>query len=214
MWAIIRQYLIHRPFRRRCQIYTEAAFTLLEVLVVLVLLSLVVTLLASGLSMTFTIRERFADKQSELRVNRLQAHWFREVCSAFTPQHELDAELFAGTPNRISGLSLSPLQSDPGVPTMVDLAIEQRGEDCVVFYQQAGVEQIEIAFWPSAECRFRFVDKLTNKKQQWPPASFSESEQLPRAIILEIEQSAGLQVWITAISGRTQPRSWVTDEMF
>ena len=188
---------------------TDKGFTLLEVLIVLVLLSLVVSLLAAGLSMTFSLRERLLEQQQQLRVQTLESHWFRSVCSSFTPEQKPGGEHFSGTPLRIQGLALSPLLSAAGAPRRVELLLEQQGPVVVLQYRQDTGKLLEIGRWQADSGSFVFFDSEWKQQDRWPPRTFHESARLPRAILLKLDLPGSSLSWFAPITGRMQPRPWV-----
>ena len=181
-------------------------FTLLEVLVVLLIVSLISTMLVQGISMVLSLRYRFLAQLNCQQKDVLQSHWFREVCTAFTPEQSGAGGIFAGTGKQIHGLSLAPLLGKPGVATQVDFNLERKADEMVLSYREDGGEPIDIGRWPAVEGTFNYIDAEGRRRDQWPPASLDTAAQLPDAVMLRVDSARGPLAWFVAIPGRHQPR--------
>ncbi len=184
---------------------SSAGFTLLEILVVLVLLSMVMTMLMQGLSMIYNIRSRILVQINELRVNRLREHLLVDLLSAITPDHPKGDAVFAGDENGIYGLSLLSLQSDVGVPVQIRLWGDNADEQSRLLYQQGDSMEVEIGRWQSTTVQFTFFTKDGEEYHTWPPRN-SSLPQLPSAIMIRVGEEPEYPVWFVPILGRTEAR--------
>ena len=188
-------------------------FTLLEVLVVLLVVSLISTLLVQGISMVLAVRYRFVDQLNFQQTGVLQSYWFRQVCMGLTPDQPGRGGVFLGTHQQIHGLTLSPLQGESGMTKQVDLKLEQNAADMVLSYRQGDGRFLELARWPASQGGFYYLDGDGRWYEQWPPPVLENVTQLPAAVMLKVDRGRGPLAWFAAITARRQPRPLVMDAL-
>ncbi len=186
-------------------------FTLVEVLVVLVLLSMMMTLLMQGLTYVGGMRLRFLAQVERQQQGGLPSSWFRRVSSAMTPDHKRGQHLFSGDTRGFKGLTLAPLLGATGIPVPVYLFLEQQGENLRLMYQEYEDTPLELATWSASAGELRYLDDEGVWQGQWPLAEQGRQAQLPRAIMAQIRQAVGVQVWYGSIAGRRHPPTVLRD---
>jgi general secretion pathway protein J len=187
------------------RVRATAGFTLLEMLVVLVLVSLITTLLMQGLSQVLVLRSRVFAQLDGQRVTALQQHWFVSVNAALAPDQPEGEHVFAGQTGRLHGLSLMPLNGVAGMPTPVTWELEQVDNETVLRYQEGESEPWEVAHWLGDTEGFRYLDDEGTWHAQWPPG-LQTTAQLPAAIQLYVAGVRGPHVWVASVRGRREPR--------
>ena len=186
-------------------------FTLLEVLVVLLIVSLISTLLAQGISMVLNMRYRFVEQLNYQQSGVLQSYWFRQVSMGFTPDQPGGDGVFIGTNQQIHGLTLASLQGEIGVAKQVDFNLERKAADIVLTYRQNDGRSFELGSWPASQGGFYYLDSNGHWYDQWPPPVLESVAQLPAAVLLKVERGRSPLAWFAAITARRQPRSNVQD---
>ncbi len=187
-------------------------FTLLEILVVLVLLSMVMTMLMQGLSLIYELRGRILVQIDQQRVILLREHLLSDLISGITPDAPQDDAVFAGDENGFYGLSLQSLQGDVGVPGVVRLWVvssKQNQQNCLL-YQQDAYPEVEMGCWQNRDIRFTFIDEHGVRYDEWPLAN-SNLPQLPSAVALQVGEGEMASGWFLPIRARTHPRATVQD---
>src|SRR5712691_9845328 len=95
----------------------ESGFTLVEMLVTLVLLSMVVAIVLGSVRQVLDARTRLRPYLDQSEQTTLVAGWFRQtvqglMADSVNGQHRLTAK-----PEEFAGLPVSPLAGAPGTPT-------------------------------------------------------------------------------------------------
>lgn len=165
--------------RSRCR-----GFTLLEVLVVLVIVSLAMGLLLQGLHHTLRLQERFSQEMFNGRTAAMQSSWYREVVNGLMPDHAQGKNRFKGERQRFEGLTVSPLLGDPGSPVAfaLELRSDPRSKQSSLNYV-AGDDSVEIMSW-TGEAEFVYFDDKGEPHDAWPPF-LGQWPQLPSSIRLK-----------------------------
>lgn len=205
----MNSYDLSKNSRRRCQ-----AFTLLEMLVVLVLVSLIVTFMLEGLSYTLSLRERFSNYLAASRNSFLIEHWFRESTANLFPVFE-DIEkdsLFEGKTRRLSGLTLAGLDAQSGVPVPFTWELTFQGTQTVLSYKTARQQEWPILEWSGEAGGFQYLSEDDQWHETWP---VEESQtvvdyeyvkpQLPKAIAFSGIEDGHIFKWVVAVRGKRKP---------
>jgi general secretion pathway protein J len=182
--------------RRPSQPRLNRGFTLLEMLVVMVLTALITTLLMGGLSMVYRLQSRFGPEIFNSQHGAMYADWFRLTINGLMPDYPDGPHLFRGEPDRLSGLTLSPLDQPEGalVPFAWSLRFNPQSGQTQLVYGDAP-DSPPILAWPGNAGRFRYLDQQGQAHDNWPPA-FGASAQLPVAIRLELPSGHSPQLLI------------------
>ncbi len=188
-----------------------AGFTLLEMLVVLMLVSLAATLLLQGFGYVLEMRTRFTGHLREVQGERLQQHWFLSVGSGLSASHPQESGVFQGRAEGFQGLSMASLSGSIGEPTSISWSLEQDGNLTRLVYRDVAVTSgWTIAEWPDSEATFRYLDRKGNWQRRWPPAQGVPVPQLPEAVKLMWFGDDELP-WLAVPGGRSNPRSDLRD---
>lgn len=197
--------------------HAERGFTLLEMMVVLVIVSLISVLLMQGFSFVTGLQERIRLQLVTVQNVELKEQWFRLVTRAIIREETTPEDRFQGDNNQFSGITLQPLHNKLGIPTQVQWRIEYDGENTSLFYSEADEEQIRIISWRGQEQSFQYLDDEGVFHDEWPPedalmpAAFSNSSTsskpspLPVGILLAGEQGVGGYFWYVSISDNSEP---------
>jgi general secretion pathway protein J len=189
-------------------------FTLLEMMVVLVIISLITVLLMQGFSFIAGLQERIRQQLSFTQEIELREQWFRLVVRSYHRGRKADQASFEGRPNEMSGIVLQPLNGDVGVPTQVTWRIEQQGSDSFLYYQEAQNAPVKMMSWAKEIPEFRYIDTNGNLIKDWPSSnndnipSFqlnrkTDTTALPRGVALLDTSGEGKLFWYVSISSNT-----------
>ncbi len=200
----------------------QTAFTLLEMLVVLVIISMVTLLLMQSLQYVLDLRVRFVQQLDDMQQGALRAYWFRSSTSALLPDYNpvpgiaqnRPLQLFKGTETGFSGLTLAGLEAPAGVPTAFAWQLTyEEGQTWLEYHTEQG--QIwRILSWAGRHGHFAYLNAQGEWRNEWmqqQPFSFSSLSQgfspkkpppqLPEAIALHGTKRAQPFTWVVRIAG-------------
>ena len=189
-------------------------FTLLEMMVVLVLVSLITVLLMQGFGFVVGLQDRIRQQLVQIQDLELREQWFRIVVRSLHRGRTSDQSTFTGDPTQISGLTLQPLSSDTGLPTKVQWILENDGTDSVLTYIEENNEPIALMRWTTEAPEFRYMDSTGTLNETWPPDAADSSlpfglfqtqstEVLPKGIVLFDSSEQTRLFWYVSISSNT-----------
>src|SRR5690242_7370912 len=95
----------------------ESGFTLVEMLVTMVLLSMVVAIVLGSLRQVLDARTRLRPYLDQSEQTTLVAGWFRQTVQGLLPDYDKGSHRFTATTGGFSGLTAAPLAGPPGTPT-------------------------------------------------------------------------------------------------
>ena len=207
------QPLSHRE-RGVFRLFFTTGFTLLEMLVTLVIVSLLMAVLMQTLLYALQLRTRILEQQWQQQAVVLQEYWFRSSSAALAPGKKDQPEgVFSGDRVGFRGLSLAPLLGDLGIPIRIEWRLETEAKDITLRYRQSEDAQgWIIAHWVGIQAGFRYRDEAGQWSERWPPAGLAVSAtepglpQLPTAIRLDITRTEAPVLWLSAITGRRDPK--------
>lgn len=193
-------------------IHRTEGFTLLEVLVVLMLISLVTALLMQGLGLIFHIRQNIRNTLLADKPLILQHTFLRSTLSAMTADDINGKHRFTGTAQEITGLTLAPLLSLQGIPLPVELSIKRQEDSCLLRYSESGSTPIILGRWPHSRCRFSYLTEHGKEQDEWSGAG-DKAIQLPTAIAFQVENKAGDTFFFlfASITGRRLARTYAPE---
>ncbi len=196
---------------RSSPVTRQRAFTLLEMLVVLVLVSMVTLLLMQGLSYVLNLRVRFVQQLEDLQQGALKAYWFRSSTAALLPDfrplpkitQNRPAQIFQGTDVRFSGLTLAGLEAEPGVPTAFAWELTYADGMTQLQYHSEHEQTWTLLSWNGRRGGFEYLDAQGAWHSAWPPHLFTQETgaQLPEAIALNGVLRSQPFTWIVRVTG-------------
>lgn len=190
-------------------------FTLLEMLVVLMIISLLSLLLMQGFSYLLQLRVRFLDRLDDMQQFTLQRHWFESSSSALIPEYTdlPEGYPFKGEERGFSGLTTMSLDDIPGVPLPCAWYLNYDGGETHLLYRRANQQTWEVMSWPGREGGFRYQDEKGEWHAKWPPSSTAAASfmqeagpQLPKIIALSGIRRGEIFLWLAEVKSRDKPR--------
>lgn len=173
---------------------SEGGFTLLEMLVTLVVVSLVAGVLGQALFQLSRIERLLEGGQLSGMADSVRAEWIRSAIESLLPGEPGSSDCLRGSERDLEGLSADvPMLPAPGL-AVLHLRLE--------FNQALGTTQLQLLdaraspagdarepivllSWPGSEGRFRFLDDTGTWQESWPLPSNPRGAGLPRAIMVE-----------------------------
>ncbi len=190
---------------------SDAGFTLLEVLVVLVITSLIMTLLMQGLSYVLQLRGHVGGQLEYQYRTALQEGWYRDLVAGLYPDHRGHPDLFRGEADRLSGLSAGTLSDFGGMPVRFELRLQGGEDGPELHYSDTHSGDWVLAAWDGAtEAAFSYLDGQGGWHSHWPPKEGDQS-QLPVMVRLAVAQEPIPVEWLAAVNGRREARIDTTD---
>jgi hypothetical protein len=189
----------------------------MEMLVMLVVTSLVITLLMEGFSYVMTLRVRFMNQVEVQTAGLMESYWFRGVCAAMAPDKSDGQDIFWGDDGRLHGLTIAPLRAPQGAPTPVDLELITDEEEIILQYREYGGEPWELGRWTASDAWLSYLDETGQWLRQWPVQGSSRAstvketivqppKQLPKGILLQVKETRGVLTWFVDLPGRQAPK--------
>lgn len=168
-------------------------FTLMEVLVTLVLISMVAAILFEGLFQTGQIEHRMERNQAHAQSAALRDVWVQQALEGLLPGQAETPERFVGTERELRGLSTLPLSFSELGPEQLSLSLrasnQAAGTELIYASlgpqpaDSAGKPPLVLRQWPQGKLRWRYLDDVGQWQDNWPPVS-ERHRTLPRAIAL------------------------------
>jgi prepilin-type N-terminal cleavage/methylation domain-containing protein len=169
--------------------HAQHGFTLVEVLVTLVLLSMVVAIVFGSLGQVLDARSRLRPYLDKSEETTLAASWFRQTVQALIADYDTGKNRFAATATTFSGLTASPLVGRAGTPTAFRWALKYDPslDSTILEYSEASANTIQIARWNGHDAVFSYYGQDKEWRPSWPPADLDGSQgrpQLPQLVRL------------------------------
>ena len=169
--------------------HKQTGFTLVEVLITLVLLSMVAAIVFGSLGQVLNARARLRPYLDQSEQTALVAAWFRQTVQALITDYDTGKNGFAASANAFSGLTASPLLGPAGTPTAFAWALSYNAalDLTVLEYREKPRDAIEIARWSGKDAVFSYYGQDQEWRRVWPPTDLSTSTtamQLPQLVRL------------------------------
>jgi len=185
-------------------------FTLLEILVTLVIVSLLVTALMQALGHSLGLRNRLLRLQAETRLESLQEGWFRESVGAAVPDAKHAGGEFDGKFDRLSFVSLAPLAS--AGPARVTWTLRKVPGGSALHYADIATLDWRIIPGPLTDAAFEYLDAKGAWVREWKPIA-TEELAMPRLVRFSANTAKGRLHWLVPLPvERLRPELSRTDE--
>lgn len=193
--------------------HSRTGFTLLEMLVVLVMVSLFALLLFHSLQFLNHARQSAARHSLDQRITVLQENWLRNVIGGLVVEPYPLPPQFWGDPTGFQGQTLQALTQPTGMPTLVELRLQTRSDGVRLLYAEShwqGRPPWVLAYWPNARsAAFSYLDARGANYNNWPlpapPNSFLPPPELPSRVLLRVAQADAPWAWVIEIWARQTP---------
>lgn len=183
----------------------DSGFTLLEMLVVLVLVSLISMLLMQGLTFVFQLRTQFVNQINDLQQGALQEYWFRSSVRSLFPASKNSAYIFTGEKDHFAGLTMASLHEETGMPAPFQWTLQPQQDKTILYYYPDLIKQPtskwQIMEWFGHEGQFQYMDANGAWFEAWPPTKFGLTTQLPEAILFTAKRRQQKVQWLVSVIG-------------
>ena len=181
--------MTREPLRKRRGM---RGFTLLEMLVTLLVVSLIAGVMGQALAQLARIEQLLAGAQLRSVASSLRAEWLRSAIESLLPGGRDSDERMSGSERELRGLSADvPQLPAPGLTPLHLRLVFQDGTGLSELQLRSPAEDpsspswVVLLAWPGREGRFRYLDRKQQWQDQWPPAPGLADDALPLAIALE-----------------------------
>lgn len=170
----------------------NAGFTLIEVLVVLVIMSITTTLLIEGLGTTWRNFDKLNNQQLGVNKSVLPKKWFIESLKGAQLYHPY-SPVFSGTAQRISFITITPPDAIASVPTKITWTIEDvSSQSQGLFFKTNNNPKVLVAS-VYGQLSFSFLDG-----DIWRATFQPDDARVPNAIKIQNNDKQ----WLFSASGR------------
>lgn len=171
-------------------------FTLLEMIVTLVIVSLLVVVLVQALSQALRIRSGIITHQRLSRIALLQEQWFRDsVAGSIADARDAPVQWIGGT-DSMKFLTLAPLTGAGLQEVAWTLQPVAGGKG--LHYVAADGRDLEVIPGPLKNASFAYMDGTGVWHREWKPRT-DDKHVLPRVVRLEAETASGTLLWLAPV---------------
>lgn len=185
----------------------QRAFTLIEMLVVLIIVSLIVTLIVQGFGYTLGLYQRVVKSQNNAYQEAFVYHWFTSSLQSQVAMRPKDRAL-EGDATQLSTYSFQPLLAKQGLKTLIRWELRTQANELVLGYSE-GQTHFPVQRWPQATGQFEYLDDQGRWLKNWPVEK-TDTNPLPKAIRLLV--NSGRDSFNYVVKVETRPRAEVTSD--
>lgn len=164
--------------------HQQSGMTLMELLVALVIGSLVILLLTTGLGTLLNHYSRLQNQMSQQQRSILVHHWWQQTNAATLASLDAPSN-FHGSPLAYQAHTLSALASPAGTWVRMGWRLQEHEGRMWLYYHEQDIQGVE-HLWPmmpvAAEAQFFYLDPQSGWQETWRVEQ--QGRRLPRAIML------------------------------
>lgn len=183
------------------QLRSQRAFTLIEMLVVMIIVAMVVTLIVQGFGYTLGVYQRVVKSQNNAYQQVFAYRWFTTSLQSQVAMRPKDRGL-EGDARQLTTYSLQPLLAPQGLKTRIGWHLHEEAGVLRLQYREAN-QELEIQRWPGASGYFEYMDEQGRWVQHWPLEK-SELEPLPKAIRAVVVSGSDVLNYVAVNSTRSR----------
>jgi general secretion pathway protein J len=191
------------PFNR----LRQRAFTLIEMLVVLIIVAMVVTLIIQGFGYTLGLYQRVVKSQNTAYQQVFTYHWLSSSLSSPVAVRPKDRGL-EGDASQLSTYSYQPLLAQAGLKTLVQWELQHQGGELWLSYKEGQI-RFPVYQWTNATGRFEYLDEQGQWVNLWP---MQKSDNLPLPKAVRILVTSGRDSFNYVVMTGTRLRAEVTSD--
>lgn len=179
-----------------------AGFTLMEMLVTLILVSLTTMLMFQMLGSYRIANQRVQAQSGQIDRRALFQAWFRDSVNGLFVAKELELE---GSAARFDGTTLNPLYASEGAPTKIEWRLEREQSQVVIVYFESGVQRWRQPLEGGSNAHFAYMDSSDKLHDAWPPRFGLHAQGELPAVIMLVREGDQAQPLIAAVLGPLVP---------
>jgi general secretion pathway protein J len=185
----------------------QAGFTLLEMLVVMLIVSLISTILFQALDQVYKLQSRFGLQLAQSQQGTMYTDWFRQVVQGLQTDYSDSQDIFQGGETEFTGVTTSPLSAAYGTPATVTLSLEYDGHAGMTrLLYVADQQKTTLSSWAGRkDQRFTYIDAAGESHDSWPPP-LGIWPQLPNMILLQTQEGSEPKLIAAVPRGSYEPK--------
>lgn len=192
----------------------QAGFTLLEMIVTLVVVSLIVVVLMQALQQALGLRTRLLRFERETRMATLQEEWFRDSVSAAVVDLPDALGPMQGDAGAFAMVSAAPLQGAGPVRIGWSLGDDGHGAQALVYTAGAGDGARAVRVVAGLQdAAFSYLGADGRWRGAWKQEA-GKPLPLPRMVRLQATTDAGHLLWLVAIASDGRDQRILRPEQF
>ena len=166
----------------------------------MVLVSLLGTLLMQGIGF-FTGKYHAVQRaRSDLSLAGLQQHWFLSSVRGLTP-YGVEAKRFVGNARAFQGITLAPVQAEPGMPVTARWTIDAEDTSSLLYAENGG-RPLTVLPGDGGRRVFDYADSAFRWHDRWP-AEAAAGEWTPTFVRLRSVDDG--PVWLARVQADPVP---------
>lgn len=189
----------------------QSAFTLIEMLVVLIIVAMVVTVVMQGFGYSLGLYQRVVKNQANAYQQAFAYRWFASTLQSQVAMRPKDLGL-EGNQYQLSTYTYNSLIGAPGLKTRIAWELETNDGDLLLGYRE-GKRQFTVNTWVGAKGQFQYMDIEKNWRDLWLPQK-DEPAALPNAIRLQIHQGDKLLNFVVTTETRLRAIITADEKMY
>jgi general secretion pathway protein J len=194
-------------FLSSAKIRQQRAFTLIEMLVVMIIVAMLVTLIVQGFGYSLGLYQRVVKTQANAYQQAFFYHWFTSSLQSQVAMRLKDRGL-EGNQYQLSTYTYSPLIGMQGMKTLVHWELETKNNNLTLVYRE-GAQHFVVNSWMGATGQFQYMNVEKNWSNDWLPKK-DEIKSLPRTISLQVYQDG--ETFNYVVNTETRQRAIITME--
>ncbi len=177
----------------------QKAFTLVEMLVVMVIVGLLITVIMQGFGYSMGLYQRVVRVQKSAYEEVLVYGWLRSTLGSQVAVRPKDRGL-EGSLDALSTYTYEPLVESSGLKTRVSWRLLQASDAVTLEYREG--DRLFTAYrWPDSTGQFEYLDDKGQWINQWP-AEKSDLPPLPQSVRLLISTGKEVRNYVVTVSTR------------
>lgn len=187
----------------------QRAFTLIEMLVVMVIISLLITVIMQGFGYSLGLYQRVVTTQKNAYTEVLAYNWLRATLGVSVAARPKDLGL-EGNASEVTTYTYQPLVERAGLKTRISWQLIQDSANLRLEYRE-GDTIFSVYSWSAATGHWEYMDE----KQQWHnkwPAEKSELTPLPSAVKIQVNSGSDIKNYVVAIKTRKRPETRMDED--
>jgi general secretion pathway protein J len=183
----------------------QKAFTLVEMLVVMIIVGLLITVIMQGFGFSMGMYQRVVRVQKNAYSEVLAYNWLRSTLGSQVAMRPKDRGLEGGI-NSLSTFTYEPLVEQSGLKTRIEWQLLQSGDALALQYLE-GTKLFTVYRWPESTGQFEYQDEKGQWINRWPPEK-SDLPPLPQAVRIIVNSGKEARNYVVKVA--TRKRSEVT----
>jgi general secretion pathway protein J len=179
----------------------QKAFTLIEMLVVMVIISLLITVIMQGFGYSMGLFQRVQHIQKNAYNEVLAYNWLRSSLAQQVAARP-GGQGLEGQGQRLVTYSFEPLVQPSGAKTLINWQLVQVPGYLQLQYEEAG-QKFLVYQWAQSTGVFEYLDREGGWQRLWPTTKV-DPPRLPEAIRLLVHTGSETRNYVVVVASRKQ----------